>query len=193
MQDRWYGDNRDLVKWGTLLELARIYQVKQILQVLYHRPNEWNPIEVDGKLVQIPNEVIQHFRDSKSIVNLKSSVPIEVLGETFADRKRHLQNVIGRVQDQKEIKKIVFLDPDTGIQPAGKASLKHALESELKLIWNSLSREDVLVFYQHQRRIPDWIDTIQNQFASAIGVQNVKRAKAPRIAPDVVFFYAQKE
>jgi hypothetical protein len=147
MQDQWYGDKRDLVKWGTLLELARIYQVKEILQVLYHRSNTWYPIEVDGKLVRISDEVIQHFRDSKSIVNLKSPVAIEVLDEKFADRKRYLQSVIGKLQYKKEIKKIVFLDPDTGIEPAGKPSLKHVLESELKMIWDSLSQEDVLVFY----------------------------------------------
>jgi hypothetical protein len=51
MQDQWYGDKRDLVKWGTLLELARKYQVTQILQVLYHRSNTWNPIEFAQKAI----------------------------------------------------------------------------------------------------------------------------------------------
>ena len=45
MQDRWYGDNRDLVKWGTQLELAQKYRVKHILQVLYYRKNDWNRTE----------------------------------------------------------------------------------------------------------------------------------------------------
>jgi predicted methyltransferase len=69
MQDQWYGDKRDLVKWGTLLELAHKYKVNQILQVLYHRSNTWNPIEIDGDFVPIPAEVIQHF--SRCKINLQ--------------------------------------------------------------------------------------------------------------------------
>ena len=194
MQDRFYGDNRDLVKWGTLLELARQYQVKQVLQVLYHRSNTWNSIEIDGESVPIPEEVIQHFRDTKSICTLNSSVPVEVLSEAFSDRGQYLKYVIGEIQGRKAIKKIVFLDPDTGLEPqGGRPNWKHVLEGELEVIWNSLSREDVLVFYQHQPHIPDWINTKKRQFAEAIRVPDAKRAYAPLIAPDVVFFFAQRE
>jgi len=195
MQDQWYGDKRDLVKWGTLLELARIYQVTQILQVLYHRPNTWNPIDIDGQSVRIPNEVIQHFRDTKSICNLNSSIPVQVLGETFADRDRYLRYVVGEIQGRKGIKKIVFLDPDTGLEPrGGRPNRKHVLGDELEIIWNSLSDEDVLVFYQHQPRIKDWIKTKKDQLANAIKInaKDVKIAYAARIAPDVVFFFVEK-
>ena len=34
MKDEWYGDNRDLVKWGALLELARRFDASCIIQVL---------------------------------------------------------------------------------------------------------------------------------------------------------------
>jgi hypothetical protein len=201
MQDQWYGDKRDLVKWGTLLELARKYQVTQILQVLYHRSNIWHPIEIDGDVdgkpesVPIPDEVIQHFRDTKSICNLNSSVPVQVLGETFSsDRERYLQYIAGEIQTRKRIKKIVFLDPDTGLEPrGGRPNLNHVLESELEKIWNTLSDGDVLVFYQHQPRIPDWINTKMRQFAEVIRVPNAKRAYAQSTAPDVVFFFAQKK
>ena len=193
MQDQWYGDKRDLVKWGTLLELARKYQVTQILQVLYHCSNTWNPIEIDGQSVRIPDEVIQHFRDTKSICNLNSSVPVQVLGETFSDRERYLRYVVGEIQGRKGIKKIVFLDPDTGLQPrGGHPNWKHVLEGELETIWNSLSDKDVLVFYQHQPHIPDWINTKKRQFAEVIRIPDAKCAYAPLIAPDVVFFFAQR-
>jgi hypothetical protein len=176
-----------------MLELARRYEIKQILQVLYYRSNTWNPIEIDGDLVRIPVEVIKHFRDSKSIVKLNSLVPIEVLDREISNRDSYLQYVVDELQKKKTTKKIVFLDPDTGIEPNGPASQKHVLENELVAIWDSLPKEDVLVFYQHQRRIPDWINTLQGQFARTIRNQRVKRATAPLIAPDVVFFYAQKE
>jgi len=40
MRDKWYADNRDLVKWGVLLTLAERHAAKHILQVLYYRPTE---------------------------------------------------------------------------------------------------------------------------------------------------------
>jgi len=194
MQDQWYGDKRDLVKWGTLLQLAHRHQVKRVLQVLYYRSNTWNPIEIDGESVPIPDEVIQHFRDTKSICTLNSSVPVEVLSEAFSDRGQYLKYVIGEIQGRKAIKKIVFLDPDTGLEPrGGHANWKHVLEDELEMIWNSLSRGDVLVFYQHQPHIPDWINAKKRQFAETIRTPDAKRAYAPLIAPDVVFFFAQRE
>jgi hypothetical protein len=38
VKDKWYGDNRDLVKWGVLLLLAKRYAAGRIVQVAYYRP-----------------------------------------------------------------------------------------------------------------------------------------------------------
>ncbi len=38
MQDIWYSDNRDLIKWGTLFNLAEKFEASQILHVAYFRP-----------------------------------------------------------------------------------------------------------------------------------------------------------
>jgi hypothetical protein len=53
MRDEWYGDKRDLIKWGVLLDLEQRYKAKQILQVLYYRPGEWKPMEIDGDKVEL--------------------------------------------------------------------------------------------------------------------------------------------
>jgi len=104
-----------------------------------------------------------------------------------------LRYVVGEIESRNGIKKIIFLDPDTGLEPrGGHPNWKHVLEGELEMIWNSLSDEDVLVFYQHQPHIPDWISTKKRQFAEVIRVPDAKIAYAPLIAPDVVFFFAQK-
>lgn len=59
MRDQWYGDNRDLVKWGGLLELVRRHSVKHVLQVLYLRPSdEWGRLEIDGHKVDLPEAVV---------------------------------------------------------------------------------------------------------------------------------------
>jgi hypothetical protein len=205
MQDRWYGDNRDLVKWGTLLELARRYEARQILQVLYYRPNDWNRterryewerIEIDGQKVEIAPEVIRHFRDVNLIRNLKSPVPIGVFKENFGDRGRYLDAIKAAIRSRSDYPGIVFLDPDTGLEPpSGTHGPAHVLGHEVKEIWRTLIPGDVLVFYQHEtnRRGEDFIGPKLGEFVKAIGIQSAKLAHAPKIARDVAFFYAQKE
>ena len=208
MQDRWYGDNRDLVKWGTLLELARIYQAKQILQVLYYRRNtwehnEWPLIKVDGKEVEIAKEVIQHFRNSKSIRYLKrltSLVSVDVLDETLSGRHQYLPYVVGEIRKRSLKPGIVFLDPDTGLEPPSrKSNLGHVLYDELTEIWNNLEAADVLVLYQHKTGMNknDFITPKLQEFVNALGIDSAgaKYAHAPTFntANDVAFFYAKKE
>jgi cation transport regulator ChaC len=86
MRDKWYGDNRDLVKWGVLLELAQRYQAQQILQVLYKRPSTWERLEIDGEQVELPATVIHHFRDATSVSAMQCPARVEVVSETFDDR-----------------------------------------------------------------------------------------------------------
>ncbi len=200
MKDKWYGDNRDLIKWGTLLELASRYESKHILQVLYYRPSEWEQIEIDGTNAGIAKEVIQHFRNVDSIRNLVCPVAIEVLQEEFSDRTKYLQAVIGAIQARRIRPGIIFLDPDTGLQPpGGKYGPTHVLDSELGEVWRSLEPLDVLVFYQHQtnRAGDPWIESKKSQFAKAIGSQmdQVKHAHAPgwNTARDVAFFFLAKQ
>jgi hypothetical protein len=117
MQHQWYGDRRDLVKWGTLLELARGLGLKHILQVLYFRANEWDPIEVNGKETHISSDVIRHFRNSISVENICRDVSVEVLAEEFCDRQKYLQSAELRICGRKTRPGIIFLDPDTGLEP----------------------------------------------------------------------------
>ena len=82
MRDKWYGDNRDLVKWGVLLTLAERCAAKHILQVLYYRPTEWAQIEIDGDQVPIPAAVIRHFRSVSEASAIEASAPVEVVSDT---------------------------------------------------------------------------------------------------------------
>ncbi|MGD0631768.1 MAG: hypothetical protein ABR987_20750, partial [Terracidiphilus sp.] len=135
MQDRWYGDHRDLVKWGTLLEFAGRYHAKHILQVLYYRKSNWPQIEVGGTNVDIAQEVIQHFRDVNSIRNLACPFPVEVVNEEFVDRGSYLRIVTSAIQARIVRPGIVFLDPDTGLEPpSGNYGPTHVLDSELQSI-----------------------------------------------------------
>lgn len=54
---------------------------------------------------------------------------------------------------------LVLLDPDTGLEPAGRATLKHVKENEVRRVWKSLEPGNLLVFSQHQtnRRGEPWV------------------------------------
>jgi hypothetical protein len=76
MRDKWYRDNRDLVKWGVLLTLAEQFAAKHILQVLYYRSTDWSGLEVDAEQVPLPPAVIRHFREVAAVSAIRSSAPI---------------------------------------------------------------------------------------------------------------------
>jgi len=207
MKDLWYGDKRDLVKWGTLVELARRSNSKHILQVVYYDATKWGRISIDSESVQIPDEVIRHFRDVDSICSLKCDVDIEALKDRFShkDRGDYLRQITSAIHKRTERPGIVFLDPDTGLEPEGqrlksrhicKAGPKHVCELEVAKIWEALSAEDLLVLYQHQdnRAGNEWKDRKRRQFAKALGVSDseVKIAFAEEVANDVAFYFVKK-
>ena len=138
MRDKWYADNRDLIKWGVLLTLAERHAVMHILQVLYYRPTEWPMLEVDGEHVPIPEPVIQHFRCVSLASSLKASISIEVVSEPFQSRERYYPIVLERIRSRTIVPGIVFLDPDTGLAPQSP-SLDHVLDSELAILWTELA------------------------------------------------------
>jgi hypothetical protein len=197
MRDQWYGDNRDLVKWGVLLELVRRHRVRHVLQILYYRSNTWGQMEIDGEQVELPAAVTQHFRNTKSVSAIQCSVPVDVVSEPFENRSHYLQIVLQRIQSRVHSPGIVFLDPDTGLEPPGVPGLQHVLDHEARKIWEVLSPGDVMVFYQHQtnRNGTPWIEPKKTQFERALGVQegSAKLAYALGIARDVAFFFMIKK
>lgn len=192
MQNKWYSDNRDLVKWSILLLLAKKYNINHIIQVAYFRSNPWKKIEVDGVQSDIPVEVISHFRNLHRIEQLSPGVTVSVIDDLFDDRKLYQ----ARIQDcieKTEKNIIVFLDPDTGLQPR-KIGWDHVSEEELTSLWKSLRRGSFLVLYQHSSRDRNWKEKKRQQFAKCIAVEltNISIGCGPNIAKDVIFLIARK-
>ncbi len=196
MRDKWYSDNRDLVKWGVLLQLAELYDIATILQVAYYRSTPWDGIEIDGRVYPLPLEVVNHFRNIKNIETLRSKAPVRVLDAPCHNRAQYFPCILMEIQKLPKGPAIVFLDPDTGLQPGGSAGLQHVLESELRKIWHALRSGDLLVFYQHQtnRDGRPWVKEKQAQFDEAIGLEagGSKLAQGKEIARDVAFFFSQR-
>jgi len=196
MQDQWYGDKRDLVKWGVLVELASHFATEHILQVLYYRATPLDkPLEIDGRSATLPAVVVRQFRNVANIASLQGKARVELIDSPFADRDKYLEHVLDRIRARTVKAGIVFLDPDTGLQ-SRTPGLEHVLESEVRAIWQEMHGGDVLVFYQHKtnRSSAEWIYPKKEQMEKALAVSSgrVRVAHAPMIVRDVVLFFIQK-
>ena len=169
MRDLWYADNRDLIKWGVLLRLALGFEASRILQLAFYRPSEFGQLVIDGQTHNIPEEVIAHFRNPRTIGSISSKIRVTVFDPVFEDRPTHLQAVLALLPAFGRERCIVFLDPDTGLE-SRKPGPAHVLESELAAIWREMGPDDVLVLYQHQtnRDGTPWIESKKVQFEAAL-------------------------
>lgn len=91
MNERWYGDDRDLVKWATLVHLATKYRLRTVIQVGLVRPNGTRPRIISGATTfEVQEAVWKHFRNLLDITRLAAStgIKIVVIGEAFNHRGR---------------------------------------------------------------------------------------------------------
>lgn len=203
MREQWYGDSRDLIKWSVLLRVAEKCGASKILQIAYLRPSLYRPIVLgDYGTLDIPVSVIAHFRSLKSITSISADFSVEVFDQLFVDRDTYLESAIDFISEFDKDRCVVFLDPDTGLQPQTRLSGEHVSSGEVSRIWCSLKAHDMLVLYQHKtnRNGSLWIKEKQVQLAQAIGAEvhqvsvassyfEVDRDKEV----DVVFYFVQKK
>jgi hypothetical protein len=200
MRDIWHGDKRDLVKWSGIVYLCQLKQITNVLHVVYYRKERsWPKIDFDGSETPLPDNVIKHFRDVDDISRLADNcgLVVRLVKREFNGRNRNQYNgeLINNIKSiSKNKKKIVFLDPDTGLAPK-TGTRKHVMPEEVKKIWNHLNNDDVLVFYQHSFHIRDreWITVRRKEMAKccSVGKEQVKMWLSQH-AHDVVFFFIEK-
>jgi hypothetical protein len=196
MRDKWYSDNRDLIKWSVLLLLARRSNADRIIQIALLNESKFSDIDIDGERHQIPQEVLSHFRDIGNITALSRHPRISVFDCVFSDRSSYVRTALDFVASFSQERCVLFLDPDTGLEPNGGGDTKHVLNTEAREFWDALPKGWLFVFYQHEtnKAGKPWIESKRAQLASAIGVSvnDVGVASGPKIARDVVFYYVSK-
>lgn len=196
MRDRWYSDNRDLVKWGALFHLAESSNCRAILQIVFYRPEaDWPKLQEDEHETSFPNVVIQHFRNVEQIKHLcsDSGFTITVFKEALdGSRESYVKKILETLEGLHDQRLIAFLDPDTGLAPS-RAGPEHVRPDELLAIYSHLKSQDWLVLYQHRQRRRDWIEYNRRKFVQALDLprQSVKTFSSLKLASDVVLFAAQ--
>ena len=168
MQGLWYGDRRDIVKWGSLVHLAKTNGIYWIFQVAYLRHLT---LKAEGNDIELSKEVWNHFSDLRRAKSLGDVTGLEiiVLDQTFNPVKRiDYINFVASTLKNIEIRKVAFLDPDTGIAPK-KAKPEHVTEKDMKDIWAVLSNSDLLVVYQHADRTKTWLIDRKEKISLVLG------------------------
>lgn len=206
MREQWYADKRDLVKWASLVYLARECRASRIIQVTFSHGDTqpWEKCRLlknESVKVPFPREVWKHFRRLERINGLarRTGIRIEVFRSSWTYKARHqyVKNLRHRLDQLIGTRLIVFLDPDTGIEPQ-TADLRHVKKSEIKTIFDALEPGNCLVLYQHSRRSKSWIKDTKKSFAAAIApsrqkVQTLRSAGDSSVfAKDVAFHFVQK-
>lgn len=196
MKHQWYGDNRDIVKWGTLVTLCKRYDIQRILHVaMLTEDQPTRPLKCDQDC-EIPREVWDHFRRLKDLSNIATLVTspeihIEVLEEPFthAARKSYFEKVVASVQ-ALECSAVVFLDPDTGIEP-GNLTEKHVSCDEIGMVWRAIKPSSCLVVYQHAQHEAHWQTSCREKFSKACAGTKAEPFES-EVAKDVAFFAARQ-
>ncbi len=195
MKQRWYGDKRDIVKWGTLAALCERSSIRRVLYVaMLTEDQPKTHLTHNGEPAgAIPEEVWSHFRDISQVKLLGESlgIQVELISHPFQHKSRNMyfQRVVSTIRGQPG-PLIAFLDPDTGIEP-NKATVKHVKCQEVAAIWQALPRLSHLVVYQHRPREADWQDAYRAKLSKQCGTADVDTFES-QIASDVAFFVAKK-
>ncbi len=194
MRDQWYGDDRDVVKWSTLVHLARRESVATILQVAMYRPSQpVAPLTTAFGPVEPPAEVIGHFRALDNIQGLAEAtgLEIEVFKDLFTHRAAYFRQVCELVRGRSE-PVVVFLDPDIGMEPE-QGGPEHVTSAEISAVFEALRPGDWLVCYQHARRQKGWRGRARRAFANADGLPSFDvEVLESELVRDVLLFAVKK-
>ncbi len=195
MREVWFADHRDLIKWAVLVQVARTYGLKTIVQVPYWRPeNNRRHFRFGNDRVAVADDAWRFFRDLRSVERLgdQAAMKVRVIGEEFSPTNReaysdciirHLQSCNGPL--------LLFLDPDTGLQPK-RTRGTHATEREVGRAWGEPRARDWLALYQHARRKSDWISDLSQQLSNICEGASVKVARGEEVGSDVAFLCVEK-
>jgi hypothetical protein len=203
MNDYWYADDRDLVKWGGAVYLAREFRAKVIYQVPFRRKAKWGKLQIyrgeqqePKEEIDIPSVVRQYFRDIMLAEGLRSrrvKVVVHKGGPwDTKSRTSYIRKAIKVIRSQPK-PRIVLLDPDNGMAPICP-NLAHVKQHEVRDIFKALHPGDILAIYQHAWRETKWPKLAARRLVRFIGLTepDVLYIAGHTIAHDVRLFAVRR-
>ncbi len=190
MRLRWVGDARDYVKWDCVFEHAEgrfvfyLPMLRSASEPRCRHPQVQEHFDRQKELDQFAGLFPGRFAVFKSPHEEYST---RIASSYFLHAARELKAV------QLSHSVLVFIDPDTGVEPAGGAKDEHLRIADLRMTWNALQVGDRLIVYQHASRSTDWRRRLKNRVAECL---NIEIASEPyfntELAKDVCFLVLEK-
>jgi hypothetical protein len=189
MKESWYGDKRDLLKWSAVLHLCKQHRIESVFHVAMVTEPEPHTIIAEGQRVDVEKPVWQHFRSLENTLRLFRKDYLHIFDRPFTHKGR-AHYFTEAVDELKALagRKLVLLDPDTGLEPT-KVTEKHITLRECITVWSSLAPSDLLLLYQHSWRAADWKDAATKKLEDALDHAPLIKFEAP-FATDVVLLGA---
>jgi hypothetical protein len=192
MRLRWVGDARDYVKWDCVFEHSNgryVFYVPMLRQ------------KVDSRCRH--PEVQCHFDQRKNLRQFSDLFPgrFDVFEYSEQDYSKALaEEYFGLVRKrmaelQNEHKVLVFLDPDTGIEPEGGGKDEHLRMKDLGFLFGSLKSGDKLIVYQHASRTRVWKENLLMRAGQRLGIEPTVELNLyfnEKMAKDVCFLVLDK-
>lgn len=198
MRNQWHGDNRDLVKWGAVFHLVE-HAPTQVIYVPMLTADDPPPHShrLNGKH-PLPLSVVGYFRDVAQVARLPwpKHVDFSMVAGTMEDRPRYFADVLAALDDATAPqRRLVLLDPDTGIAPRSGGNRTHVLRHELADVYGRLRKGDLLAVYQHRWRDKGWFGAAQRALAEALRVEagRLSTFTCSTVASDVALLVAEKD
>lgn len=192
MRDAWFGDRRDVVKWAAVAHIASREQIEMVTHVAFLRRVPPFKLETPDGTEQINPSVWQFFRDITTIRDLGSKLKLEIVvySEDFKHRSTYTKQLSAKLGEISK-RKLVLLDPDTGIAPK-QPTLGHVKHEDIRSFWDALRLGDWLVVYQHASRKKDWLGEPRRVLSEVCDGRPVAVYKASKLASDVAFLCVKK-
>ncbi len=195
MQDIWFGELRDRVKWGAAVHIAREHGLRTIIQVPYRCDCKQPMLKIGTRYERIDAAVWRYFSDLRSIERLSGAVGVRI--KVFmrklahADRNDYIAAAVKFITGFPVEPKLVLLDPDTGIAPrGGRCGPGHVSGQEISNFWGALGRADALAVYQHAARRPDWAAGYSKLLRSVCNGSRVEIIRGRDFANDMAILVA---
>jgi len=189
MRKQWFGDSRDYAKWNFLYSEAS--QDLVLCYIAMSRPDEL--------ATHIHPEVKAFFERYKDLALVGELFPnrfypfLRSYEQTQRDSYfTEASDLIKSAQSQGAV--VIFIDPDTGIEPHRSANSRHLRLNDLKFMASLLRAPDKLIVYQHAWRKPSWIDdSVEHITAQSWSSDYVIRAHYDKLcAWDVCFLIIER-
>jgi len=162
MKLQYLGDSKDAFKWDYLDFLARKMEMDLHVIPMLTPDDDSGQGRTSPSLFPASGDVgmfCDRLKEEKKLEQIRElpqytggGYEVHLHKPTVEFRHSKRDEYFRDIERASREKRIVFLDPDVGFEPAKTVNKKHVKYSDIQIIWQQLHKKSVVVAFQHGRR-----------------------------------------